>query len=255
MGLLVVRDGVVQVAPAGSRPKCEAGIVLGVRIVSTMDHPVTRLVLIRHGESRASVDRTMGGHEGCRGLTERGRRQVRALADRLARTGELAETSVLLASVLPRAIETAQILAPALSGLEVRQDCDFCEFHLGEADGLSEEEFRERYRPLEHLHDSFRPLAAGAESRATFVTRVGTALAGIAAEHAGATVVIVCHGGVIEGSLIALGNLPLRPSFDLAIGNASLTEWTSLAEVETAERRWTLARFNDHAHLANLAAR
>ncbi|MGH3975697.1 MAG: histidine phosphatase family protein, partial [Pseudonocardiaceae bacterium] len=118
---------------------------------------VTRLVLIRHGESRATVDQMMGGHEGCRGLTERGKRQAEALADRLTRTGELADASVLLASVLPRAVETAEIVAPILGGLEVKQVCDFCELHVGAADGLlSWEEFRERYRPQEYLHDHFR---------------------------------------------------------------------------------------------------
>lgn len=70
--------------------------------------------------------------------------QAEALADRLARTGELADASVLLASVLPRAVETAEIVAPALGGLEVTQACDFCELHVGAADGLlSWEEFRE----------------------------------------------------------------------------------------------------------------
>jgi 2,3-bisphosphoglycerate-dependent phosphoglycerate mutase len=214
--------------------------------------PVTRLVLVRHGESRATVDQMMGGHAGCRGLTERGRRQADALAERLARTGELADASVLLTSVLLRAIETAEIVATALGKLEVIQNCDFCEVHIGEGDGLSWEEFRERYRPEDHQHDHFRSVAPGAESRATFITRVGTALAGVVAKHAGATVVVVCHGGVIEGSLIALGNLPLRRSFDLAIGNTSLTEWTSPVKEGTNGRRWTLARFNDTAHLANV---
>ncbi|MGH3912330.1 MAG: histidine phosphatase family protein, partial [Pseudonocardiaceae bacterium] len=71
-----------------------------------------------------------------------------------------------------------------------------------------------------------------------------------AVEHAGATVVVVCHGGVIEMSLTALGNLPLRRSFDLFVENTSLTEWTCPAEAKNGERRWTLARFNDSAHLA-----
>lgn len=219
--------------------------------MSRMD-PVTRLVLVRHGESRATIDQIMGGHAGCRGLTDRGRRQAEALADRLAGTAELADTSVLLTSVLPRAVETAKIVAAALGGLKIVQNCDFCEFHVGEADGMSWEEFRERYRPEEYRYDHFRPLAPGAESRATFFARVGTALAGVAGEHAGATVVVVCHGGVIEGSFVALGNLPLRRSFDLVIGNASLTEWTSPVTIGTDGRRWTLARFNDTAHLANV---
>ena len=68
------------------------------------------------------------------------------LADRLAETGELAGTDVLYASVLPRAIETARLLAPALAGrdadggdraaLEPVNECGLCELHPGEADGL-----------------------------------------------------------------------------------------------------------------------
>lgn len=198
----------------------------------------------------------MGGHEGCQGLTERGKQQAGALADRLARTGELADASKLFTSVLPRAVETAEIVAPALGKPEIIQDCAFCELHLGAADGLlSWEEFQQRYRPEEHRYDPFRPLAPGAESWATFLTRVGTALADVAAEHAGATVIIICHGGVIEASFTALGNQPLHKSFDLEIGNTSLTEWTSPAQMQGDERRWTLARSNDTAHLADLDQR
>ncbi|HZI36988.1 MAG TPA: phosphoglycerate mutase family protein, partial [Acidimicrobiia bacterium] len=78
----------------------------------------TRLVLIRHGESRSTVDRVVGGHRGCSGLTDRGVRQAKALRDRLTETGELAAATAVLTSVLPRAIETADIIAPAFSGLE-----------------------------------------------------------------------------------------------------------------------------------------
>ena len=51
---------------------------------------------------------------GCTGLTERGGAQAEALRDRLVATGELAGADALYASVLPRAIETAEMLAPAL---------------------------------------------------------------------------------------------------------------------------------------------
>ena len=40
----------------------------------------TRLVLVRHGESRAIVDEIVGGHEGCKGLTDEGRRQAQDYA-------------------------------------------------------------------------------------------------------------------------------------------------------------------------------
>ena len=105
----------------------------------------TRIVLVRHGESRAQELGVLGGHTGCTGLSDLGREQVGLLRDRLLDTGELADASALYASLMPRAIETAEILAPALGGLDVRRECDFCEGHPGEADGLTWAELDERY--------------------------------------------------------------------------------------------------------------
>jgi broad specificity phosphatase PhoE len=219
----------------------------------------TRLVLIRHGESRSTVDRVVGGHEGCTGLSERGRRQALALRDRLARTGELGEAPVLLTSVLLRAIETAEIIAPALGGTSADRRCELCEIHPGEADGITWEEFEERYRRRGGASASpYRAAAPGSESWAEFFVRVGTALRRSADEHTGRTVVIVCHGGVIEGSFASLGNQPLRRAFDLSIENTSITEWLRPPDGSSpglgpvpypGEVRWRLVRFNDSAHL------
>jgi 2,3-bisphosphoglycerate-dependent phosphoglycerate mutase len=77
------------------------------------DAAPTRLVMIRHGESRVTVDRVIGGPRTCSGLSELGGRQVERLRDRLAETGEL-EATVLYASSYARAIETAEMIAPVL---------------------------------------------------------------------------------------------------------------------------------------------
>ena len=50
---------------------------------------MTRLFLIRHGESVAQVEQVVMGHDQCRGLSPLGRRQAEALRDRLSRTGEI----------------------------------------------------------------------------------------------------------------------------------------------------------------------
>ncbi len=219
-----------------------------------MDTP-TRLVLIRHGESRSTVDQVVGGHEGCTGLSDRGRVQAEALAARLNYTGELSDASVLLTSILPRAIETAEIIAPALGGLVAKQYCDLCEIHPGEGDGLTWEEFRARYMPADGARDPYRAWSPGGESWATFLARVGTTLGEVAQRHEGETVVVVCHGGVIEGSFSAFGNQPLRRPFDVAVENTSITEWCrtdgppSLGG-QVGGVRWKLVRFNDAAHLA-----
>jgi probable phosphoglycerate mutase len=234
-------------------------MVAGVTEPTASPPPATRLVLIRHGESRSSVDRVVGGHEGCTGLTDRGVRQAKALRDRLAQSQELAGTTTLLTSVLPRAIETAEIIAPALGDVRVEQRCELCEIHPGAGDGLTWEEFTALYRPEGPATGNlYRPVAPQAESWAGFAARVGEALLRVAAEQAGETVVIVCHGGVVEAAFAALGALPLRRPFDVRIENTSITEWTyepgetDLGNAGHRLARWRLDRFNDAAHLANL---
>lgn len=207
----------------------------------------TRVVLVRHGESNATVERIVGGHEGCTGLTDRGRKQVEALRDRLAHTGELADATALYASVLPRAIETASILAPALGDLQPVSDCTFCEQHPGDADGITWDEYAARYREGRTGFDPFVADAPGQETWAEMVGRVGQALAGLVERHAGSTAVVACHGGVVAASMISRLGTPLhKPVWELEVDNASITEW------EFNGGQWRLVRFNDHAHIAGI---
>src|SRR4051794_3726582 len=103
-----------------------------------------RLILVRHGEAFAGFHGPIAGPTGCTGLTPHGRQQAETLREHLAVSGQV-RADVLLVSVLPRAIETASIIAPGL-GLEIAgQDCDLCEFHTGEADGVDWSEYNARY--------------------------------------------------------------------------------------------------------------
>ena len=210
----------------------------------------TRLVLVRHGEAQCHVDQVVGGARGCTGLSDLGRRQAEALCRRLERTGELADADVLYASTLPRAVETAEAIAPALGGPPVKLDEDLCELHPGEADGIRWEEFRERYTWPGGTGEVYRPMAPGAESWARFTERVGRVLSRLADDHEGQTVVAACHGGVVMGSFHALGELPLVQRFLLHIENTSITEWRR--DHAGDEERWTLVRFNDAVHLYDL---
>ena len=215
---------------------------------------VTRLVLIRHGEAQCTVDQIVGGPAGCTGLSDLGRRQAAALGARLSSAGELAGASTLYASTLPRAVETAEAISAALGGLVVKQDDDLCELHPGDADGITWEEFRECYTWPEGSQSDeryFRPMAPGAESWAAFSVRVGGVLSRLVTAHRGETVVVACHGGIIENSFRVLGQLPLSLPFQVQIENTSMTEWERPAAAE-AHHRWTLNRFNDAAHLAGL---
>jgi len=62
----------------------------------------TRVVLVRHGESFATVERFIGGPRSCRGLTDHGKEQARVLGERLARTGEITADVVVSSGYLRR---------------------------------------------------------------------------------------------------------------------------------------------------------
>lgn len=215
----------------------------------------TRIVLVRHGESLAQLNRVVGGHQGCTGLSDLGRRQVEALRDRLAATKELGEVAALYSSVMPRAVESAEILADALGVVEVARACDFCEQHPGEIDGRGWDDVQERY-PRPPSWDPDHRRVPGSETFNEMSARVGRVLDALVENHAGQTVVVACHGGVILHSLVRWLGLdpdPRRSRAWMDADNASLTEW------RFATHPWAddtsgiqLARFNDHADLAAL---
>jgi 2,3-bisphosphoglycerate-dependent phosphoglycerate mutase len=205
----------------------------------------TRLAIIRHGEAVANIESLIAGHAGCLGLTARGTAQCDALAERLARTGELAGAAALWTSVLPRAVESAAVIAPALGFATAEQSCSFCEQHPGEADGLSWSEYEMRYlRKSLPGDDPELPLSPGGESWRDFIDRASAALRALALRYPGQLTVVIAHGGVVMSSMIRFLELPdLGRHVQLHTENASITEWLYTGV------RWRLMRFNDAAHL------
>ncbi len=215
---------------------------------STDDFRPTRLVLVRHGESKVTVKRVIGGPRTCTGLSPLGIEQSGRLRDRLADTGELAEATVLLSSGYPRAIETAEIFGPPL-GLDARVDERFGEHDPGPVcDGLSFQEFVDRYGMPDWHGDPHAVTFPEGETLATFHHRVGEALSEAVREHAGGLIVVSCHGGVVDAAFRSLLRLPQTGGFELHTLNTALTEF-----VQTKPGSWRLVRYNDAAHLAGLA--
>lgn len=215
---------------------------------------MTRLLLIRHGESQVSVDGLVGGLATCNGLSDLGRRQAAALRDRLAVTHELDPVDALIASTLPRARETAEIISPAIGNLPVVEDADVCELHPGEADGMAYDDYVAKYGWRDMEADPDLELSPGGESIAAFHRRVGSALTRIADEHPEQTVVIACHGGVVDVGLRTLLGLGMVGGFDLYTLNTSVTEFVLVPATERRPmRRWRLVRYNDAAHLVGVS--
>ncbi len=96
-----------------------------------------------------------------------GRTQAEALRDRFSQTAGW-RADVLLASTLPRAIETASIIAPGL-GLEIGgRECDLCEVHTGEADGLTWTAYTDRYGSFDMEAEPDRLFAPSGDSWKSF---------------------------------------------------------------------------------------
>lgn len=213
---------------------------------------MTRLVLVRHGESNVTVDRIIGGPRTCNGLSELGRRQAERLRDRWAAHAEF-EPDVLLASQYPRALETMEIVAPALGDLPIGRDDGFGEHDPGpDCDGLSYSAFVDTYPDLRERwddHDPFATTFPGGETVAAFQFRVGTAVRRVIEQHEGKTVVVGCHGGVVDAVLRLALKAPAMGAFEIHTVNTSITE------IELVRRNtWKLVRYNDSAHLAGLPA-
>lgn len=216
----------------------------------------TRLVLVRHGESQVTVDRVIGGHRSCSGLSELGRRQSERLRDRLVETKEL-DGGVLISSEFARAIETADIIGPAVSAMPAKQISGFGEHDPGpELDGVSFDEYVERHGSPNWGGDPHHEVFPGGETIAAFHLRVGTSLAQTLIEHSGELIVISCHGGVVDAIFRQLLRTAPTGLFDLWTINTSLTEFALSQPIDEHGRgrdpRWRLVRYNDGAHLAGL---
>ena len=204
----------------------------------------TRLLLVRHGESHANARGVAGGPLGDGGLTELGRAQARALAQRLALSRELAGAHALYTSTLPRAIETGDLLASGLPGhLSPVRDEGLNEVNVGEGDGLTWAEFKERFGETDWDAEPHKPNAPGGESLIAFYERCEATLHALAKRHPGELVICVCHGGVIEQAMKIWLGVGATTRLQPRIENCSMTEF------EVRDSGWRLLRYNDLAPL------
>ena len=144
--------------------------------MSLPDKPIFHFVFFRHGESIGNVESRWQGQADYP-LTEKGRAQVRSLAERWKSEGvkfDLAVTSTLI-----RAKETAEIVASALN-VKVEYDPIWMERHIGEMEGLTAEEVRTKPRPP--YTTPYDPIGGVGEGDWALYLRAGQALHGSLAQ-------------------------------------------------------------------------
>jgi broad specificity phosphatase PhoE len=152
---------------------------------------MSRLILVRHGESSGNRDRIYAISPHDLPLTELGYRQAHEAARRIE---ELFHPQLVVTSAYKRASETARIIAGAL-GVPLEFEPNLHEREIGAHRGLTYDSFL-----TEPDYDPQRPWAwkpQGGESYEDVQARVAPILDRLAAAHPSKDVVVVSHGGVM----------------------------------------------------------
>ncbi len=206
---------------------------------------MTKLILIRHGESVANRNHIFAGHTDVE-LEEKGVKQAELTAQYVY---ENFKVDKVYASDLKRAVETGKKVAD-LFGLEVISDPGCREIYGGRWEGVSVEELKQNYK--ESYVDTWRGDISkaepdGGETVVQLAERIYKHFIEIAEENPGKTVVIATHATpvramqsiVLTGGLEKMKDIPWPP-------NASVT----VMEYENGNFECTLV--SENAHLTGL---
>lgn len=166
------------------------------------------LYLIRHGETDWNRDRRIQGQSDTP-LNDAGREQSRLLGRRLRGTA----FDAAYASDLSRAIETAELILEDRN-LPLTTDPGLRERAFGRWEGLDVQQAAEldpeRWEAWRNRSGDVSP--PGGESQVELEIRVTAALQSIAdRHHPDHTVLVVSHGGAIQGALWSWFGLDVRP--------------------------------------------
>lgn len=204
---------------------------------------IMELILIRHGETDWNRRQCFQGQIDVP-LNANGLAQAERMAGRLAQE----RVDAMICSDLIRTRQTAAPAAAALQ-LEPSYSAGWREQAFGLLEGLTFDDIRQRH-PEEFAlwarHDPDYELPGGAESRRRFHARVLAALQALSAAHAGRTLAVVTHGGVLDMVYRTALGLSLHGPRECAIPNAGLNR------VRVGESGLEIVSWADDAHVADL---
>ncbi len=202
-----------------------------------------KLILVRHGETDWNLQNRVQGRSDTE-LNALGRRQAEAVAQALLSE----EIEAIYSSPLKRAMATARAIAHFHLAEVVLVD-DLKELDVGELDGLTFTEMRERY--AEFLRMWTEDIAGQIFPGGSCIRDLqGTACASIermAARHPNGTVVVVSHNFAILSIICKLMDIDLRHMRRLRMQVAGMTT------IELNDQAARLIAFNEVCHLDKLA--
>ena len=204
----------------------------------------THIVVERHGETHWNIEGRRQGHLDST-LTEKGCAQAEAVSQRFTPDS----CNAVYSSDLGRAYDTARVIA-GKTGHRVIPDERLRERHLGIFQGLNGDEIRERY-PVEyeqHRNGGADHRVPSGESFRQQTTRNMLCLEELAHRHAGETIVVVTHGGVLSALFRHTLAIPLDAPRRFSFKNASVNLF------KFQDGTWQLETWGDIAHLQELGA-
>ena len=204
---------------------------------------IMMLIAVRHGETEWNVEhREIGQLDSP--LTDRGVRQAEALGRRLSSL----TIQHFYTSDLGRAVHTSEIISKHLPSLNVQLDAGLRERRMGEFEGMSWDEIRERYpaKEAEYQRNGFFEFVPGGESAQERVDRSVRTFTSIAEKHPNETVLAVTHAGILTGFLLYVLGIPFSNGQRFIKQNASFNAF------EYANSLWRLHTWNDTSHLSGL---
>ena len=200
------------------------------------------LYLVRHGQTESNRKGLALGRADVP-LNELGRRQAELLRQALAKE----KLTAVYSSPLQRTLDTARSIA-APHRLEVRLDERLIEMDIGEAEGLTFAEVRERHPGLLEgwmSEDGPKEPMPGGERLLDVQERAWAAVEALAAEHGDEAVAAVTHNFVILSLLTRALGLELSRFRRLRHVVAAISV------VEFSAGGTTVLRMNDTCHLEN----
>jgi probable phosphoglycerate mutase len=180
--------------------------------------PPTVLLLVRHAATPTTGSVLPGRARGLH-LSEEGRRQAEAAAERI---GRLKNVAAVYASPLERARETAAAIGRRL-GRVVRIEPGLLELDVGRFTGLKLSEARRRpeWEQVQRHPSGFR--FPGGESFVEMQARITRTLERLAARHRGRVVVAVSHADPIKAAVAHALGTPLDLFQRIVVAPASIT--------------------------------
>ena len=207
---------------------------------------MTRLLLIRHGESTANREEVFSGHYDI-DLEEKGKLQAKQTAEYVVRTYQIDKV---YASDLKRAYETGKAVADII-GIDVVTDTRLREVYGGKWEAVKFLELPQLY-PEDYktwMEDIGNVRCTGGESIREMAQRVYDAVLEIAKENEGKTIVIATHATPIRAlqSMIQTGGTEKMQQIRW-VTNASVSE------LEYVDGCWKYIKIGYDEHLEELCS-